>query len=311
MNEKLRRKEMRRRISSYCWALLIYYVLMNIMVGAAAAVEMMAQLVTAPGQELSAEEITGSWGYLITSVMGVVLIRLWKRKDFFRGMWKTERDMTPGAFWGILCIFVGGQTLFQLVAMFQEWVLNLFGLSVLEPMMMATVSSETFGMFLYMGLFAPIVEEIIFRGMVLRGLAPYGKRFAVLGSAILFGLFHGNLVQSPYAFAVGLVLGYTALEYNIVWAMVLHMVNNLILGDTLNRLTMWMGTIGSSFAVQAVILVCTVIGIAVLLRKRKSIGEYLRQEPFDWDAWKAFCSAPGLIVLFLLMELKAFSMILL
>ena len=39
---------------------------------------------------------------------------------------------------------------------------------------------------------APVAEELMFRGWILRSLRPYGKRFAVLGSAVLFGIFHGN-----------------------------------------------------------------------------------------------------------------------
>lgn len=54
---------------------------------------------------------------------------------------------------------------------------------------------------------APILEELLFRKLILSRLLPFGEGFAVLVSAVLFGLFHGNLAQMPYAIAVGLVFG--------------------------------------------------------------------------------------------------------
>ena len=84
---------------------------------------------------------------------------------------------------------------------------------------------------------APLWEELLFRGYVLRTLRPYGKRFAVMGSGVLFGLFHGNLLQTPYAVLMGLVLGYLTVEYSIHWAVLLHLFNNLVLADLLSRIT--------------------------------------------------------------------------
>ena len=45
------------------------------------------------------------------------------------------------------------------------------------------------------GLIAPAAEELLFRRLLLRRLRPYGGRFALVASALCFGLFHGNLNQ--------------------------------------------------------------------------------------------------------------------
>lgn len=68
------------------------------------------------------------------------------------------------------------------------------------------------GLFLY-GLFYPAVEEAVFRGAVL-GLFRrlFQTRTAVLLSALLFGLYHGNIVQGVYAFLLGLLLAYGRLR---------------------------------------------------------------------------------------------------
>ena len=53
----------------------------------------------------------------------------------------------------------------------------------------------------------PIVEEAMFRGILLPRLLPFGEGFAILTSALLFGLFHTNFEQFFYAFSIGLIFG--------------------------------------------------------------------------------------------------------
>ena len=312
MTEWLERKKLRRDIGSYGWALLIYYLLMNLCVIAAVMIQSAIQMVMTSSMEMDEAALMGNgWGYLVSSVLAVVLIRLWKGRDFFHSLWKTEKPMTGGAFWRLLCVCISAQLVFQILGTITELLLNLFGLSVLEAMEMATGGADTFSMFLYLSLGAPIVEELIFRGLVLRGLEKYGRRFAIWTSAFLFGIFHGNLIQSPYAFLVGLVLGYVAAEYNILWAMVLHMINNLLLGDTLPRITAWMGEMGSGLVQWAVIYLCSALALVILIRNRKQIREYRRADLPDLAYVGAFAIAPGVILLTLLMMISAVSMLML
>lgn len=70
---------------------------------------------------------------------------------------------------------------------------------------------------------APVMEEFVFRGFILHALRRFGDVFAVVVSALLFALLHGNLVQGPFAFVVGLALGYFVLRFGSIWAtVVLH-----------------------------------------------------------------------------------------
>ncbi len=72
-----------------------------------------------------------------------------------------------------------------------------------------------------------IIEEFALRGVVLHALKRFGNGFAVLVSAGLFGLLHGNLEQIPFAFVVGLFLGFlTVKTKSIVPAVLLHFYNN-------------------------------------------------------------------------------------
>lgn len=320
--DKREKRILRREIGVYSWALLIYYLLMNHLVSAVAQIALVYEGLQAVirdgswlhfslGMQQALQQVLygNAWGYLIACCVAIGAIFLWKGKTFFSGMFQTKQTMTGKSFVLLTCVLFSGQLVFQIFAVLAELVLNLFGLSVLESMEMASAGADTLSMFLYMGLGAPIVEELVFRGVILRGLEPYGKRFAIMASAVLFGLFHGNLVQSPYAFVVGLVLGYTAMEYSIVWAMVLHMLNNLVLGDSLLRLLSGLPGMGAEIVVWVLILICSWVTLVVLWNNRRMIGYRRREDPIDRRYAKAFVTAMPTVLLILLMGANAVMML--
>ena len=74
-----------------------------------------------------------------------------------------------------------------------------------------------------------LVEEFANRGLILGLLRRYGDGFAVVVSALLFGLMHGNFEQIPFAFLVGLVLGYIVVKTESLWiAVAVHAFNNFV-----------------------------------------------------------------------------------
>jgi hypothetical protein len=107
-----------------------------------------------------------------------------------------------------------------------EFSLRLFGYTAMTQLTAASSTSTTLSMFLYTSIAAPICEELIYRGFVLRSFQGYGKVFSIILSALLFGVMHANLFQMLFAFLVGLVLGYVATEYSIFWSMVLHLLKH-------------------------------------------------------------------------------------
>ncbi len=75
---------------------------------------------------------------------------------------------------------------------------------------------------------APLTEEFAMRGIVMGSLRKYGEKFAIVSSAILFGLMHGNIRQIPFAFIVGLILGYAVIKTGSLWTgVIIHFLNNL------------------------------------------------------------------------------------
>ena len=75
-----------------------------------------------------------------------------------------------------------------------------------------------------------IAEELIFRGIIQKGLASrYNAFVAITLSSIMFVLVHGSLQQTLYQLVMGIMLGYLAhVGGSIIYSMVLHFLNNAL-----------------------------------------------------------------------------------
>lgn len=309
---RLYRKDLRRRFSIVGWILLGYYGIMNISSMFCILAEMLSGMLLALSQADmmavmdAAQQAAGSaWGYFLAAAIGLVILLLWKKPAFWKQqIWAKGKPMGFGSFLALLCIFFSGQLVYQIVMTFAEVILNMFGLSALAGMEAVSMDTDNFSMFLYGGILAPITEELLFRGLVQRTLMPWGKRFAILCSAFVFGIFHGNLFQAPYAFLVGLVLGYVACEYSIAWAMVLHMMNNLVLGDMILRLTAGMSELAASLVLWAILLPAAMAALVVLIVRRKQIRAFRTESPIHGEYIRCFLTCPGTIILLVVMGIS-------
>lgn len=73
-----------------------------------------------------------------------------------------------------------------------------------------------------------LVEEFAVRGVILQPLRKYGDKFAILASALIFAIMHGNLIQAPFALIAGIGIGYAVCITNSIWTGILiHFCNNL------------------------------------------------------------------------------------
>lgn len=69
---------------------------------------------------------------------------------------------------------------------------------------------------------APVLEEMLFRGVILRGfLRQYSRTFAILWSATLFGIAHLNLYQMATALVLGIVSGWLYERCRSLWPCIL------------------------------------------------------------------------------------------
>lgn len=81
------------------------------------------------------------------------------------------------------------------------------------------------------GLLAPLAEEMVFRGAILRSLLRWKSNpwMGIVISAILFAVIHMNPAQMPHAFLIGLLLGWMYWRTDsIVPGVVYHWVNNTV-----------------------------------------------------------------------------------
>lgn len=86
------------------------------------------------------------------------------------------------------------------------------------------------GAFMKVVVIAPIVEELIFRGVIMHGLMRnYRAGTAIFYSGLLFALFHLNPWQFPATFVLGLLLGWLMIRSrNILLCIAGHAINNLL-----------------------------------------------------------------------------------
>lgn len=86
------------------------------------------------------------------------------------------------------------------------WLLStLSGMDLANVVAQASENQPAGLLFLFSVIIAPVCEELIFRKLLLNPLRVLGDGCAVVLSALAFALFHMNLFQTFYAFAVGLV----------------------------------------------------------------------------------------------------------
>lgn len=74
-----------------------------------------------------------------------------------------------------------------------------------------------------------ILEELIFRGVILNGYKKLGAVPAMVITSLLFALIHGSVQQFVFPFLFGLILSFAALKTGTVLApIIIHFVNNAL-----------------------------------------------------------------------------------
>lgn len=105
----------------------------------------------------------------------------------------------------------------------------LLGAEATNPILAYATDGSVVYKIAVMVLAAPLIEEYLFRKTLIDRMRPYGEKLAVITSAAVFGLFHGNLGQLFYAAALGLVFGYVYLRTGrLRYSVALHMLINFL-----------------------------------------------------------------------------------
>lgn len=211
-------------------------------------------------------------------------------------------------------VFIGGVlagialcVVANVVASYLMAFMNAFGIP--EPAMPELMENTPVSFWMNMLVFAvlpAILEEMVFRGYLLQSLRPYGDRTALLVSSLLFALMHGNVLQVPFAFIVGLVLGYVVIETNNFWlAVCIHFANNAM-SNILQYLQLPMkSALEKNRMTTLVFAALAIVGFVVLivLRARRKLGMPLKENRdgvSTGSQFAALCTSPAFLVSFIL-----------
>jgi membrane protease YdiL (CAAX protease family) len=173
----------------------------------------------------------------------------------------TRKVFHPLSFVGILMLVPGLQYLSNYIVAFTASIFP-HALDTYEELIETAGLDDTLsiGMFLYSVILAPISEELMFRGVTLRQARKCLPFWAAnLFQAILFGIFHMNLIQGVYAFFLALFLGYVCEKSGSIYnSVLLHMLFNFW-GTVLSQY-FYIGDSLSSFLIFFVFAVAMCVG---------------------------------------------------
>ncbi|MBO4339764.1 MAG: CPBP family intramembrane metalloprotease [Clostridia bacterium] len=106
---------------------------------------------------------------------------------------------------------------------------SIFNVTFTQPEISEPKTPIELGFYLMASVLVPcIFEEIALRAGALEALRKYGDWFAIIASAFVFAILHGNMVQTPFAFVAGVAIGYIYVVTGSIWpGVAIHFINNL------------------------------------------------------------------------------------
>jgi len=278
--------------------------------------------------------MSGFFLYAVPIIAGLIIFGL----DNTRKMFKKPVRMAKAL--GNFPALYGFGQLTNLFTLLAVWIISQFRSQRLEE----EVIERSFGtmnslippnilcgiiLFLHMVLAAGIFEEVIFRGIMLNALKPYGKGFAIISTGFLFGIAHGNFQQFFYCFVVGIILGYIAVQTGSILAtVILHASFNAIAAimmlffstktiqdyllegsaaveEASDQSMMILAMFGTYFAFFLILLIA---GVALAIKKLTRVKSYLHntEETADINIktrWRVFfLSVPAVFMLVLTID---------
>ena len=169
-------------------------------------------------------DVTAAMLITTTTVVSIItiVVFLWARWTEVSPTWLRTRPWMT-LFWSVIAALgaiIPSMWLQEVMPELPNWVESEFDM----------ILANRWG-YLTIGLLAPIAEEMVFRGAILKSLlnTRLSVSTAVMLSALLFALIHFNPVQMPHAFLVGLLLGWMYQRTgSILPSVAFHWVNNSV-----------------------------------------------------------------------------------
>lgn len=123
---------------------------------------------------------------------------------------------------------------------------------------------------LCLGIISPIVEELIFRGLIFKRLRRrMAVKQAIVMSGLMFGFYHGNLVQMIYGSLAGILLAYLYEKYGSVKAPILaHICMNCV-AIVLTEAEVFVWMFQNTLRMGAITVACATIASTIFLLIQK------------------------------------------
>lgn len=216
--------------------------------------------------------------------------RLKKEREEIAGV--AEREST------LLSLDKG--SLIKLLTLIFPVIAIVFLISYLTSLLLGAIGAESAGvedaplieMLLLHALMPAVLEELTFRYVPMKLLAPYSKRWCVILSSLYFALIHMNAFQLPYALAAGLIFIVVDIACDSVWpSFLLHLLNN-------SASVLWIKySADTTFALWFVIVLVALalLSLIPIIIRRKSYLADLRGA-LDVGEPLTECSAPMILV---------------
>ncbi len=208
-----------------------------------------------------------------------------------------------------LCLFVmclAAMYVFNIIGTMINFVIGMFtGNMNLNPLNSVIGDIDLLPTILIAGIVAPIVEELVFRKVLLDRLRKYGDLVAVLVSGLCFGLYHGNIAQFLYASALGFIFAYVVIRTGrIRYSIALHICINILGTGIMPQIvkTGMAATMIVGFTVIGIIMIGIVLFVLAFILKKVKFekGQVQLEHPF-----KTVWLNVGMI-LFVLISLASF-----
>jgi len=219
-------------------------------------------------------------------------------------------QMTGGTYAAAFFLGWGGCAVANYVASYVSAILDSFGIMPPDNPTHLEQTPQSLLLNLAVSAVLPaLLEEIAFRKCILGTLQKYGQGIAVVISALLFGVVHGGISQSVFAFIVGLVLGFVTVKTGNIWtAVAVHFINNAtsVLAE---YVTIGMDETVSGFVYVVVIGIAGVCGMialfASLLKKSPLFVRSLCPAHTAENCVGILCGAPLMVIAVILLILRA------
>ena len=141
--------------------------------------------------------------YILGFLPAFFLIRKIPKTDI------TKKSIGIGKWSAAVCIVYAVSMLCNILGIILNSLMGaITGIGVVNPISEVLNGMNPAILICFVAIIGPIVEELMFRKLLVDRICQYGEGITIFVSGMMFGLFHGNFAQFFYAFFIGVLLAY-------------------------------------------------------------------------------------------------------